>query len=416
MNLLFLTPQLPYPPQHGGALRAYNLIRVLAQRHQITLLSFVRSPADLDRAGPLHHCCRRIEIVPAPLRSRWQRALSVLLSPEPDLALRLVSAEFQGRLETLLREDHFDVIQIEEIMLARYGPALGTNVSPRPRLVFDTYNAEYVLQQRAFETDVRDPRRWVGALYSLIQWRKLRSYEARICRYFDCTVVVSEADAAALRALDPNLPLAVVPNGVDVAHYADYLPSTDDPVLPPNSLVFTGKMDFRPNVDAVLWFVDSVLPLVRQQVPDVRFYIVGQSPLPRVQALATNPDVVVTGRVPDVRPYIAGAAVYVVPLRIGGGSRLKILEALAMGRAVVSTSLGCEGYPLTAGRELVIADEPEEFARAVVQLLRDPARRAELGRAGQRFTAERYDWGAIVSFLERVYLRQVTVTSQVTVT
>jgi len=406
MNLLFLTPQLPYPPEHGGSLRAYNLIRVLAQRHHITLLSLVHSPDDLGRAGPLRDCCRRIEVVPAPTRSPWQRALSVLLSPEPDLALRLVSAEFQAWLDALLREDHFDVLQIEEIMLARYGLAL--NVASRPRLVFDTYNAEYVLQQRAFETDVRDPRRWAGALYSFIQWRKLRSYEARVCRHFDCTVVVSEADAAALRALDPALPLLVVPNGVDAAHYAGYVPGADDPVLPPNSLVFTGKMDFRPNVDAVLWFVESVLPIIQQQVPEVRFYVVGQSPLPRVQALAANHAVIVTGRVPDVRPYIAGAAVYVVPLRIGGGSRLKILEALAMGQAVVSTSLGCEGYPLTAGRELVIADEPGEFAQAVMELLRDPAWRAELGRAGQKFAVERYDWGAIVPLLEGVYRHRVT--------
>jgi sugar transferase (PEP-CTERM/EpsH1 system associated) len=405
MNLLFLTPQLPYPPEHGGALRAYNLIRALAQHHHITLLSFVRSPADLEQAGPLRDYCQRIEVVPAPTRSPWRRALSAFLSPEPDLALRLVSAEFQARLDALLREKHFDVIQIEEIMLARYGLAL--NVVPRPRLVFDTYNAEYVLQQRAFETDVRDPRRWVGALYSFIQWRKLRAYEAHVCHYFDCTVVVSEADAAALRALDPALPLAVVPNGVDMALYADYVPGADDPALPPNSLVFTGKMDFRPNVDAVLWFVESVLPLVKQQVPNVRFYVVGQSPLPRVQALAANPAVVVTGRVPDVRPYIAGAAVYVVPLRIGGGSRLKILEALAMGRAVVSTSLGSEGYPLTAGRDLLIADEPGEFAQAVIELLHDPARRAELGRAGQRFAAERYDWGIVVPLLEGMYRRLI---------
>jgi len=403
MNLLFLTPQIPYPPQHGGALRAYNLIRVLAQRHAITLLSFVRTPEDLDRVGPLRDCCQRIETVPAPTRSHLRRAFSVFLSPEPDLALRLVSTEFQARLDALLRESRFDVLQIEEIMLARYGLALDMDIELRPRLVFDTYNAEYVLQQRAFETDVHDPRRWAGALYSLIQWRKLRRYEARVCRRFDCTVVVSQADAVALHALDPALPLVVVPNGVDVAHYAGYVPGADDPVLPPNSLVFTGKMDFRPNVDAVLWFVESVLPLIQRQVPGVRFYVVGQSPLPRVRALAANPAVIVTGRVPDVRPYIAGAAVYVVPLRIGGGSRLKVLEALAMGRAVVSTSLGCEGYPLVADRELVVADEPTDFARAVIALLRDPGRRAELGEAGQRFAAERYDWSVIAPLLEEAY-------------
>jgi len=278
-----------------------------------------------------------------------------------------------------------------------------SNLQP-PISIFDNHNAEYVLQQRAFETDVRHPRRWVAALYSLIQWKKLSRYEATICRLADQVVVVSEADRAALQQLVSGLEVTVVPNGVDIEFYNDQLKSGHCLDIGPRSLVFTGKMDFRPNVDAVLWFCQEVLPLVRGQMSDVRFYIVGQSPHRRVLRLAEDPAVTVTGYVDDVRPYIAGASVYVVPLRIGGGTRLKLLEAMAMGRAIVSTSLGCEGFEeLGSGRELSVADTPDEFAQQVIELLGDAPRRERRGQAARRFVEERYDWRLIVPRLEQVY-------------
>jgi len=407
MRILFLTPQLPYPPHQGTTIRNYNIIANLTPRHEIHLLSFVRSQDEIERATPLHQHCRSIEGVPAPRRSPLKRLLSLFLSPLPDMALRLPSAEFQAKLATALRRVPFDVVQIEGIEM---GPYLEQAANSRkqgaakgqPLLVFDDHNAEYVLQQRAFETDIRQPRRWVGALYSLIQWKKLRRYEATICRLADGVVAVSEADKAALQRLVPGLNVTVVPNAVDVEYYtsADIRPSS----LPPRSLVFTGKMDFRPNVDAVLWFCHEVLPLVRRQMPDVRFYIVGQSPHRRVLRLADDPAVTVTGYVDDVRSYIAGACVYVVPLRIGGGTRLKVLEAMAMGKPIVSTSLGCEGFEgLVPGRELSLADTPQEFAQRVIELLDDASQRERLGRAARRFVEERYDWRDIVPRLEQIY-------------
>jgi glycosyltransferase involved in cell wall biosynthesis len=255
----------------------------------------------------------------------------------------------------------------------------------------------------------------MGALYSLIQWKKLSRYEAMICRLADRVVAVSEADKRALQRLVPGLEVTVVPNGVDTEFYNDQFPMTNDQVrighwdlvIGHSSLVFTGKMDFRPNVDAVVWFCQEVLPLVRRRIPDVRFYIVGQSPHRRVLRLADDPVVTVTGYVDDVRPYIASACVYVVPLRMGGGTRLKVLEAMAMGKAIVSTSLGCEGFEgLVSGRELFIADAPEEFAQRVVELLDDTSRRERLGWAARRFVEERYDWRLIVPRLEQVYKAQ----------
>jgi sugar transferase (PEP-CTERM/EpsH1 system associated) len=406
-KILFLTSQLPYPPHQGGAIRTYNMIVNLAPRHEIHLLSFAHSPDDLERAAPLHPYCQTIEVVPVPWRSGLKRLLTTLFSPLPDMALRLPSAQFRRKLAARLGGERFDVVQVESIEMAPY--AMGDagwemdDTQDRPLWVFDDYNAEYVLQQRAFETDVRHPRRWIGALYSFIQWQKLRRYEAAVCQRVDQVIAVSEADKEILilQELGPGVEVTVIPNGVDTRAYDPE--QTYALVLEPHSVVFTGKMDFRPNIDAVLWFCHQVLPLIKTQVPDVHFYIVGQRPPQRLRPLAEDPAVTLTGYVDDVRPYIAGAGVYVVPLRIGGGTRLKIMEAMALGKAIVSTSLGCEGYPVTSGRELVIADTPQDFARCVVELLGDAQRREELGRAGRRFVEERYDWRAIVPRLERVY-------------
>ncbi len=404
-RILFLTPQLPYPPHQGTTIRNFNLIRHLATCHEVHLLSFVHSPDELAAAQPLRELCRRVEGVPAPRRTALGRAVSLFTTRLPDMALRLASPAFRARLEAWLLDSPYDVIQVEGIEMARYGlwppeAAELRALSRSARWVFDDHNAEYVLQQRAFQTDVRRPGRWVGALYSLIQWGKLCRYETAVCRAADRVVAVSEADALALRRLMPDLPVIVVPNGVDTGYYR---PDAIAPLPNAPHLVFTGKMDFRPNVDAVTWFYSEILPRVRERRPDACFAIVGRDPSPAVQALAADPGVTVTGYVADTRPYIAGAAVYVVPLRMGGGTRLKMLEAMAMGKAIVTTRVGVEGIEFTPGEHALVADDPAEFARHVVALLDDVARRRAMGRAARELVVRRYDWQAIVPRLEAAY-------------
>lgn len=420
-RLLFLTPQVPYPPHQGTTIRNYNLLANLAGDYEIHLLSFQNSTDDSPDNSPLPHYCAAIEAVPMPPpRSLLSRAVKTFASPSPDMGLRLASKTFQARLGMLLERYRYDVVQIEGIEMAPYGlwlvhHPLWRNAQQkedlpsipigRPRLVFDDHNAEYVLQQRAWETDRRKPARWHAAAYSLVQWDKLRRYERQICQQADRVIAVSEADRAALLRLDRKLDVTVIPNGVDLDYYAAYSRAHDSqaPNYGPNALVFTGKMDFRPNVDAVTWFARDILPLVRREVGDARFVIVGKEPHPRVQELAGLDGVTVTGFVPDIRAHIAAAAVYVVPLRMGGGTRLKVLEAMAMRSALVSTRLGCEGFPLTDGQELLFADDAESFARSVVALLREPDRRARLGEAGRRFVEATYGWPAIVPKLKAVY-------------
>lgn len=399
MKILFLTPQLPYPPHQGNTIRTFNLMVNLVPRHQIHLLSFVGTPQELGQAGPLRKLCRSIETVTIPPRSSLKRALSVFLSSQPDMAGRLSSGEFASALREWVRREKFDVVQVEGIEMAHYvGGLFEKEATARPLLVYDAHNAEYVLQRRAFETDRSDPRRWMGALYSLIQWRKLQRYEGRTLRSFDRVVAVSSADRCTLERLVPGLEIEVVPNGVDTCLFQPMASREGE------ELVFTGKMDFRPNVDAVLWFCQKVLPLLRERLPQLRFYIVGQSPHRRVLSLRRDPRVIVTGRVEDDRPFMAQARLYVAPLRVGGGTRLKILRAMAMGKAIVATSLACEGIELSGG-EVVLADTPEAFAEAILELWEDPVRRRKLGERGRALVETRYDWRSLVPSLEEVYAR-----------
>lgn len=407
-RILLLTPQFPYPPHQGTTIRNYNLIAGLAQRHDVHLLSF--GDPDESKDTPLNDLCRSVQVLPPPQRSTGQRIKGLFLSRLPDMAQRLPSAAFRAALAATLDRKAFDVVEVEGIELAQYlfQAAAWRGSKSRPLLVFDDHNAEYVLQQRAFETDSRQ-RRWVGAAYSFVQWRRLRRYERQACRTADRVVAVSQTDAEAILELDPDLEPVVVPNGVDMTHYAAAVPPLRErPAPEEHDLVFTAKMDFRPNVDAVLWFAQEVMPLIRQEMPQTRFWVVGKSPHPRLAVLAGDPAVELTGWVEDVRPYIAAAGVYVIPLRIGGGTRLKVLEAMGMGKAVVSTTLGCEGFDLVPGQDLVIADTPAAFASAVGELLRDPGARDRLGRAAQRFAGTNYDWPKIVPRLEKVYESRTT--------
>lgn len=399
MRILFLTPQLPYPPQKGTALRNWGLIQDLAKRHSLSLLSFRASGRDVE--APLASACERIITVRQPERSPRRRLWDMLATRQPDMALRLASVAYERQLRDWLARSTFDVVQIEGIELAPYLDTI-RSVPQDALIVFDDHNCEYLLQQRAFLTDLYSPGRWPGAAYSFVQWQRLRRYEAETCRRADRVLAVSTADAEALRKLIPELDVTVIPNGIDTRRYRPVMESVE---APDNRLVFTGTMNFRPNVDAVLWFAREVLPLVQIEVPDVRFFVVGQRPHRRLDPLRRNPAVTLTGWVEDVRPYFADATVYVAPLRMGGGTRLKLLEAMAMAKPIVATSLGAEGYPVRDGHELILADKPAAFADAVISLLREDKRRAELGRTARAFVEQRYDWRAIVPRVEEVYIK-----------
>jgi glycosyltransferase involved in cell wall biosynthesis len=275
--------------------------------------------------------------------------------------------------------------------------------------VMFTHNVESEIWRRHAETKSGA----IGKLLYGAQYRRMLRYEGRTLARFDGILAVSDADRDTFAQLYPGAitqPVHVVPTGVDTEYFA---PSPQSAIRGPQSeirnprsaLIFTGSMDWLPNEDAMLYFCRDVLPLVRAEEPGVTLTIVGRTPTPAVKKLAEDPAVTVTGRVDDVRPYMREAAVYIVPLRIGGGTRLKIFEAMSMAKAVVSTTVGAEGLPVTNGENAILADEPRHFARAVVELLRDETRRQQIEAAARALVVEHYDWSAVAGELEDALTR-----------
>ncbi len=401
MRLLFLTPQLPFPPHKGTSLRNLNLIKGLAPHHEVHLLSFVQGGGELAVAGPLSELCASIQTVAAPQRSLLQRLSTLAFSPLPDVALRLASPLFAEKLEASLARMKFDAVQVEGLEMAQYYPATAASF---PAVILDEHNAEYVLQRRAFEVDSRAPRRWLGAAYSLVQWLKLKNYERNACRRATAVAAVSEADRRALLQLDPGLDITVVPNGVDTEYFRRRpLAQGKDSESAP-TLAFTGTMDFRPNVDAMTWFCHEVLPQIHRRLPRTHLVVVGQSPARGVRELA-SPFVTVTGAVEDVRPHLEKATAYVVPMRMGGGVRLKVLEAMAAGIPVVSTRAGAEGIAVEDGENLLLADKAADFAAKVVDVLTNVSLARHLATQGRKLVEDQYDWRLITPKLEDLHLR-----------
>jgi glycosyltransferase involved in cell wall biosynthesis len=337
----------------------------------------------------------RFEAHPQPARSTGERLRDLLSTAAPDLARRLVSPAFEHTLTDWLARFPFDWLIVEGLELAPYID-VARRVVPEMNVIFDDHNCEYLLQQRTARSDWRRPNRFLGAAYSEIQWRRLRRYEAEVCRRADLVVAVSQDDADALRAIAPGVDPLVMPNGLHIDEYATF--EARAPLTQP-AFVFTGTMDFRPNVDGVLWFARQVWPAVREALPEASFTIVGRHPHARLDAIRGESGIAITGSVPDTRPYIRAAAVYVVPLQVGGGTRLKLLESSAMGKAIVSTTLGAEGFD-RPDRAMLLADSPEAFADACIDLAQHPQAREIWEQRAQAF-AQRYDWDALLPTLLR---------------
>lgn len=399
MKVLFVTASLPYPPQQGGALRTYGLLHGLHHAgHNLTLLSF--SEPNTNYAGtPLETFCSRIETVTTPTRTKRDRLKDLFLSSEPDIARRLYSEAFEHKLKQLITDQTFDVIQFEGIEVACYLPIIKQS-QPSAKLVYDAFNAEAAMQYAIFEIDRRNPRRLPAAAYSLIQSRRITKFEAVLCQQADLVIAVSEEDATILQRYNPRRSIPVVANGIFTDEYDK---SSTSLSLGEQALVFTGKMDYRPNVDAVLWFTSQILPKIKQTASDVKFYVVGQKPHESLEFLRDNASVIVTGWVESVLPYLRGSQVYIAPLRMGSGTRLKILEAMAAGCAVVATTLAASGMQREAEMGMLIVDQPEQMAETVVKLLNNPALRSKLGEAAHEYVKNHYDWAVLIPNLLDAY-------------
>jgi sugar transferase (PEP-CTERM/EpsH1 system associated) len=394
MKILWLNANLLLPLDKGGKLRTWHLMRHLAARHDITYLSFadpLTRPA--EREG-MREVCSHLQVVtrtdpPKGSAAFYADAARRVLDPLPYAAGKYRNAEYRARVDDLLAARGFDLVVSDFLVPAVNMP----RQLPCPSVLF-THNVEAEIWRRHYERQTNPLHRFLFRQ----QWQRMLRFEADTAGRFDLVLAVSDADRDTLQRLyarELKAPVYTVATGVDTEFFAP----RPAPVSPKH-LVFTGSMDWLPNEDAMKHFVADVLPLIRAQEPEVTLSIVGRAPTPAVQRLADTNGVEVTGTVADVRDHIARAAVYIVPIRIGGGTRLKIFEAMAMGKAVVSTTIGAEGLPVTDGADVAIADSPAAFAESVVALLRNPARRVQLERAARDLVVTQYDWSAVAGQLD----------------
>ncbi|MCC6748438.1 MAG: glycosyltransferase [Deltaproteobacteria bacterium] len=399
MRILFHTGQVPYPADTGGKIRSSKLLEELARRHEVSVVCFRReadAPEDLDR---LRAIAARVETVPwadpprGSPRYLFQLARN-MVSSLPFSVARHYAPAMERAIRRLVAEVEPQVLVCDFLHTTRNM----MNVAFFPKIL-SQHNVEAVIARRRFEQETNPLAR---ALYHL-QWLKLRQYEEAASKSFHHSIMVSDQDRETLASEYGVTTTSTIPNGVDV----DYFHPMETPAEG-TDLVFTGSMDWLPNEDGISYFVKEILPLVRQQEPAVKVWVVGRQPTAALKRLAeATPGVELTGTVPDIRPYVARGQVYVVPLRIGGGTRIKILEAMAMGKAIVSTRIGAEGLDVTDDEDILLADEPAFFARRVVELLRDPERRRRLGVAGRAKVVDVYTWRAAVARFDAIHAELV---------
>ncbi|MEW6682924.1 MAG: glycosyltransferase family 4 protein [Nitrospirota bacterium] len=397
MRILIVSMSFPLPPKSGGRLRVFNLLKHLASRHRVTLLTLADSAEDVATHIPdLERLGARVIVVPwrpgpGALAGRVIRN-AAWLGVLPLSVLNKRSPALAKALHELLQRESFDVVQIEWIQMAQHVHDSDWPLLARRGVLVEHDVAWLPLQRRVAVA------RGIGRWFWAREARLMRAYEEAVWRRFAAVVTMSDQDAQHVRPVTDRV--NVVPNGVDVAHYAECVEAKRDD----RTLLFVGWFRHDPNVDALRYFLESIYPRLAERHPDVTLRVVG-SHLPRaVERLASRrPSVELSGYVEDVRPVLARAAVSVVPLRVGGGTRLKILESMAAGTPVVTTSIGCEGLDVEAGRHLLVEDSPEGFAGCVSDLLTDEGARRRLAREARSLVESQYDWSRSAQELERVY-------------
>jgi glycosyltransferase involved in cell wall biosynthesis len=392
MRILFLTQIVPYPPDSGPKIKTYNVLRYLVQRHEVHLVSFARPGSEAEQAQVLRGMCASVTTVPLQRSRRGDLAYLArsVFTGRPFLVERDDVPGMRTEIARLLSRIAFDAVHADQLTMGQFAVDL-----PVPVRVLDEHNAVWTIVQRGARAE-RGPRRLVAE----VEWRKLRAYEGDLCKRVDCVTVVSDDDRQALfRAAGAAFPCLEIPIGV----------ATDElPFIPPGPearhVLSVATMFYPPNVEGVDWFARQVFPIIRRDVPDASFWIVGSRPPAQIQRLADpHSGIVVTGYVSDLVPILRESAVLVVPVQSGSGMRVKILEAFARGIPVVSTTLGVEGIAARAGEHLLIADTPGAFATAVTQILREPETSARLARAGRELVCRRYDWRSALTELDRLY-------------
>lgn len=400
-KILYLIPYLPVPPTSGGTLRIFHILKHLQAHYDVTVAGYGDygdEPAFYESFPALRN---KTYLVNRFFKVRYNRALQLysMLTDHSSWYIREKNQSFQRLLNKLFDTQSFDIVHAE------FPPMANFQMEADVIKVMDAHNVEYDNLRRMSNMDGSFLRRF----FYNHEYLKLFAEEMAVCRNQDAIFTTSERDSDIFGENVPGVPRFVVPNGVDTSYFK---PLEAEPE--PYSLVFTGTMKYIPNYDGVIYFLNRIYPEIRKRIPQTKIYVVGNNPPKSLLGMASD-NIIVTGFVEDVRPYIQRASVYVVPLRMGGGTRLKVLEALSMKKAIVTTSIGSEGIDVINRDHVLMADDPVDFAESVVQLFKDRALARRMGVRGREFVSGAYDWKVVMNRMDNAYNHLETIKNQTTV-
>ncbi len=388
MKILIISQDFPYPPSHSGSkLKLYNLLKRLSKKNEIYLISFIDCEDELKFVPMVKAFCTFVATVLR--KSAHPSLLRSFFSRYPQEAADYFSDEIRLRISETLKSYDIDVVHVDLIYMAQYI----SEISAFPKVISPN-DVGWLLRYDFFKFE----KNLIKKFKNFIHYIRVKKFEIDYYRKFDHCVVVSPRDASALNRYLPNLPVSIIANGVDF----DYFQPISH-ALTSGDLIFTGIMSYKPNIDAMLYFCRSILPLIEEKMPGIKLYIVGKDPAEQIKRLAINKNIIVTGYVEDLKTYMNKAAVYVCPLRMGSGIKNKVLEAMAMGISIVATSLSIEGIEAVPGRDIIVAGKPQEFANKVVELINSRPMRDHLAKNARKVIEEKYSWDSIAAKYEKIY-------------
>lgn len=388
MKILFVCHRLPFPPNRGGKIRPFNMIQHLSRKHDVTVASLAETEQELcDGAGLEKHCAEVIaELLPKPVR--WRQACAALCTSEPSSVAYFRSVDLHRRVQKVLREQKFDCAIVHCAFVAQY--VLGWEGGLRWLDYGDLDSGKWA--------EYGEHRSFPLSLGFRLEAKKLRKYEAKLAGLFHQCTVTTQGELDMYASLGASTPCSVIPNGVDASYFTR-------PVQGPESsrvIAFLGRMDYYPNIDGILYFVHDILPIIQKAIPDVHLRVIGSNPSQRIRDLARLPGVTVTGHVPDVRPYLADAAVAIAPLRLARGTQNKILESMAMGIPVVATPQAAKGIHAVPGEHFLVAGSPQIFAAQVVGLLQQIETRRAISHEARKQVERMHHWPASMDLMDEV--------------
>ena len=387
MRILWVKTELLHPVDKGGKIRTYQMLKELKKNHRITYLTLDDGSAEPGALDKAKEYADEIITIPHTTSAKFTakfyfELVGNLVSRLPYSLQKYVSPEMRVTIERLANRENFDVVVCDFLT-----PAVNFPANLKVATLLFEHNVEAMIWRRHSEVAQTS----VKKAFMKMQWRRMVDYEKKACHDFDWVAAVSKEDADTIREDYAVKNVSDVPTGVDTEFFAPQGGQKDS-----FNLVFTGSMDWLPNEDAIRWFIEDILPLIRQEMPQVSLTVVGRNPFPSlVESSKKDSSILVTGRVDDVRPFMERGSVYIVPIRIGGGTRLKVYEAMAMELPIVSTTIGAEGLPVEDGTEIFLRDDPQEFAAVVVKLLKDKGLAQIIGKQAATTVREKFGWRTV---------------------